>query len=35
MTKTTLKVLLVDDEEKFLNSIAERLRLLGFDPLKA
>ena len=35
MTKTTLKVLLVDDEEKFLNSIAERLRLLGYDPLKA
>jgi DNA-binding NtrC family response regulator len=35
MTTTTLKILLVDDEEKFLNSIAERLRLLGFDPLKA
>jgi two-component system response regulator AtoC len=35
MTNTTLKILLVDDEEKFLNSIAERLRLLGFDPLKA
>ena len=29
------KILLVDDEQKFLNSIAERLRLLGFDPLKA
>ncbi len=35
MANTTLKILLVDDEEKFLNSIAERLRLLGFDPLKA
>ena len=35
MTKTTLKILLVDDEEKFLNSIAQRLKLLGFDPLKA
>jgi len=35
MTNTTQKILLVDDEEKFLNSIAERLRLLGFDPLKA
>ncbi len=35
MANTNLKILLVDDEEKFLNSIAERLRLLGFDPLKA
>jgi len=35
MTKTSPKILLVDDEEKFLNSIAERLKLLGFDPLKA
>jgi two-component system response regulator AtoC len=35
MTTTTLKILLVDDEEKFLNSIARRMRLLGFDPLKA
>jgi len=35
MTNMTLKILLVDDEEKFLKSIAERLRLLGFDPLKA
>jgi len=35
MTKTAPKILLVDDEEKFLNSIAKRLRLLGFDPLKA
>ena len=35
MTTTAPKILLVDDEEKFLNSIAHRLRLLGFDPLKA
>ena len=35
MANTTPKILLVDDEEKFLNSIAERFRLLGFDPLKA
>jgi DNA-binding NtrC family response regulator len=35
MTNTILKILVVDDEERFLNSIAERLRLLGFDPLKA
>ena len=35
MTPPPLKILLVDDEEKFLNSIAERMRLLGFDPLKA
>jgi two-component system response regulator AtoC len=35
MTIRTQKILLVDDEEKFLNSIAERLKLLGFDPLKA
>jgi len=35
MTNKAQKILLVDDEEKFLNSIAERLKLLGFDPLKA
>jgi len=35
MTTTPLKILLVDDEENFLNSIAQRLRILGFDPLKA
>ena len=29
------KILLVDDEKKFLNSIAERLRLMGHDPIKA
>ena len=35
MTTANQKILLVDDEDKFLNSIAQRLRLLGFDPLKA
>jgi two-component system response regulator AtoC len=35
MSNKAQKILLVDDEEKFLNSIAERLKLLGFDPLKA
>jgi two-component system response regulator AtoC len=28
-------VLLVDDEQKFLNSIAARLKLMGFEPLTA
>ncbi|UCD79972.1 MAG: sigma-54-dependent Fis family transcriptional regulator [Desulfobacterales bacterium] len=35
MTDTLPKILLVDDEQKFLNSLAERLKLLGFNPLKA
>lgn len=35
MANATPKILVVDDEEKFLNSIAERLKLLGFDPLRA
>jgi DNA-binding NtrC family response regulator len=35
MADTTPKILLVDDEEKFLNSIAKRMKLLGFDPVKA
>ena len=35
MTDKVKKILLVDDEERFLNSIAERLTLLGFDPLRA
>ncbi len=35
MVKTLPKILLVDDEPKFLNSIAQRLKLMGFDPLKA
>jgi two-component system response regulator AtoC len=29
------KILLVDDEKKFLDSLAERLKLLDFDPLRA
>ena len=35
MNQELAKILLVDDEQKFLNSIAERLKLLGFDPIKA
>ncbi len=35
MTNPTLKILLVDDEEKFLNSIAKRMKLQGFEPLTA
>jgi DNA-binding NtrC family response regulator len=35
MADTSPKILLVDDEEKFLNFIAQRLELLGFNPLKA
>ena len=35
MPKTAANILLVDDEEKFLNSIAERLKLMGHHPLKA
>ncbi len=35
MADTIQKILLVDDEETFLNSIAQRLKILGFDPLKA
>jgi DNA-binding NtrC family response regulator len=35
MTPALPKILLVDDEPQFLNSIAKRLKLLGFDPLKA
>jgi DNA-binding NtrC family response regulator len=35
MTKKSLNILLVDDEEKFLNSIAERIRLKGYEPLLA
>lgn len=35
MTVQIKKVLLVDDEEKLLESIAQRLRLLGFDPITA
>jgi two-component system response regulator AtoC len=35
MSDTIKKILVVDDEEKFLNSIAGRLKILGFDPLTA
>jgi two-component system response regulator AtoC len=35
MSHKLAKILLVDDEQKFLNSIVERLKLLGFDPLTA
>lgn len=35
MATETKNVLLVDDEEKLLNSIAQRMKLLGFTPLKA
>ena len=35
MTPSLPKILLVDDEPKFLDSIAKRLKLMGFDPLKA
>lgn len=35
LTDTRVNVLLVDDEEKFLNSISERIRLKGFEPLLA
>lgn len=35
MTAQTKKVLLVDDEEKLLESIARRLRFLGFEPMTA
>jgi DNA-binding NtrC family response regulator len=35
MADATPKILLVDDEEKFLSSMAHRLKLLGFDPVKA
>jgi two-component system response regulator AtoC len=35
MSKTIKKILVVDDEEKFLDAIAGRLKILGFDPVKA
>jgi DNA-binding NtrC family response regulator len=35
MTENTARILLVDDEERFLKSISERMRLLGFSPLTA
>ena len=35
MTNAIEKILLVDDEEKLLNSMAQRLTLLGFEVIKA
>ena len=35
MAGITIKILLVDDEKKFLKSIAHRLRILGFEPFTA
>jgi two-component system response regulator AtoC len=34
-TSSARRILLVDDEKKFLDSIAKRLSLLGYDPIKA
>jgi len=35
MEEKTLKILLVDDEQKFLDTISDRIRLKGFEPLPA
>ena len=35
MKEKEFNILLVDDEKKFLNSIADRIRLKGFEPLPA
>ena len=35
MADTIQKILVVDNEKKFLNSITKRLKIMGFDPLKA
>ncbi|MDX2454678.1 sigma-54 dependent transcriptional regulator [Desulfosarcina sp.] len=35
MTENAKRVLLVDDEEKLLQSIAQRMKVLGFSPLTA
>ena len=35
MVSDALKILLVDDEEKFLDSLSERIRLKGHEPLTA
>ena len=35
MTEEKLNILLVDDEKKFLDTISERIRLKGFEPLPA
>jgi ActR/RegA family two-component response regulator len=35
MTEKKLNILLVDDEKKFLDTISDRIRLKGFEPLLA
>ncbi|MBI4775574.1 MAG: response regulator, partial [Deltaproteobacteria bacterium] len=35
MTEEKENILLVDDEKKFLDTISERIRLKGFEPLQA
>ena len=33
MAENILKILLVDDEQKFLDTVSDRIRLKGFEPL--
>ncbi len=35
MTNPVKKILLVDDEERLLNSMGQRLTLMGFEVMKA
>ena len=35
MAENILKILLVDDEQKFLDTVSDRIRLKGFEPLLA
>jgi DNA-binding response OmpR family regulator len=35
MTQTPIKILLVDDEEEFTSTLAERLQLRGFEAITA
>ena len=35
LTKQKIKILLVDDDEKFLKTLAARIRLKGYEPLSA
>ena len=35
MTEKKLNILLVDDEKKFLDTLSDRIRLKGFEPLPA
>lgn len=35
MSEKILKILLVDDEQKFLDTLSDRIRLKGFEPLTA